>query len=186
MLLALFPPLFAADLKSGQYEELSLVVKDGHFSGKVESSVGDPSHGGATCTFVFSGTVHGDRSELSTDDGYETGGGTLILREGGVALQLSPIPNACSRTFPMDDLTAEQGYLFTREGEGDDALRYVAVHAERLPFHASANGPVRRAYVVRGDLLTVLPDSTKEWLHVSYVPMFGSRTTTGWVSAAEL
>lgn len=179
---------------SATYGDLQLVVNRGELRGSYFTSIGDPAHGGATCSFTFSGRAsdHGVASVTATD-GYDHTQGALRvlpLKPGQVApdlvLTLTDSLNACSRIWGDRPMEIGDGERFADM----DAAGWAPVRVDKTYFYDAPGSAKRAAYVMKGDIVTILaagndPIVTKGFVHASFTNEAG-RTTTGYLSLSDL
>jgi hypothetical protein len=177
-------------LVAGHYENLAIAVSGGYVTGFLRDSIGDPAHGGATCEFTIAGKLGADQrtTNITITDAYDTYQGKLMIRDANnIALSMPTLPNACSRMLQEDEFKKAEGYAFKWSGLADPERQgYRTVKADKAYFHDAANGPARRAYVLKGDTL-IVTGGDANWVKVRFNPFFEENPdTVGFVSGADL
>ena len=188
----------AVALESAHYGELDLVVRDNAVSGHYFSSVGDPSHGGATCEFTFSGPISTvqapdgttvQSATISAVDGSDKVAGKLTALSAGhgdvkkakVQLKLAEDLGGCMRSSPM---LSTGGVDFSGDAKMEaDVVGYRSIAAERAYFSDAPNAAPGKAYVVRGQTVTAIAAEAQGFVKARFV---GKKTTTGFLKSGDL
>jgi hypothetical protein len=174
---------------AGAYENgLQVAVHNGTVSGAFASSVGDVSHGGATCTFTFSGriaTTNGqEHANITAVDGFDSATGTIIAStEGAVKITLDHLPNACARVSPV--LADKNGLELGRHGDlPKEILGFRTVKADKAFFHAAATPAHQASFVLRGDTVATVADEASGFVQAEFI---GPKVTTkGFIQSSDL
>lgn len=177
-------------LVGGHYDELTIAVSGGYVTGFLRDSIGDPAHGGATCEFTIAGKLGADQrsTNVIVTDAYDSYEGKLMIRDANnIALSVPTLPNACSRMLQEDEFKKAEGYAFKWSGLADPANQgYRSVKADKAYFHDAANGPARKAYVVKGDTV-IVTGGDANWVKVRFNPFFEeTQDTLGFIAGGDL
>lgn len=174
----------AAKIQSGVYDgELTIVAKGAAVEGTYSAQIGDPAHGGATCSFTFAGfleTVGGvEHGQITATDGYDVVGGELVAEAGGgVHARLNNTLNACLRVAPV---LSEEGVSYGgREAIAADVAGYRSVKADKAFFYDRAGGDPRAAYVITGDTVQITGPEQSGFYPARY------RATKGFLRSSDL
>ncbi len=163
------------------------------FSGSFYSQIGDPSRGGATCTFTFAAPIlkerYASRMPIKLVDAWDSRDAVLVINGNDrIGIHMTgELPNACSRV--LGDVMADaDGYQLTRTGaqEVTNAVAYDTVKSERAYFYDVSGGTKRSAYVVMGDAVALSDWApSASWVTATFVGA-GGRKTTGAMMASDL
>jgi hypothetical protein len=172
-------------IQTGTYEgELDLVVKGTAIEGSYFSQIGDPEHGGATCSFTIAGIIEViggvEHAHITATDAMSVTGGELIAKaNGSLNFKLNTLPNACMRVSPM--LT--EGFdLGSRAAisTGADTQGFRSVKAEKAFFYDRAGGAPRAAYVVEYDRVVITGPEQSGFIPAKF------NNTKGFLKTADL
>ncbi len=184
---------------SADYGDYKIVVHEGEVRGSVYSTIGDPEHGGAICSFAFSGHIDemdngAEGAIVTAADGFSGPiQGRLRVEKKGegaappeLVLELDESPSACMRMMDTKDIRFFGGTKVERAG----VAGWAPVIPEKAYFYDAPAGTKRAAYVVAADMITVktLPNGTvvdRGFVLAEYTNGAG-RKTTGYLRYEDL
>ena len=174
---------------SGDYGSLKLAFSDGMVTGEFydyRPGNGTDQAPQFSCSFALVGTWKPGTTEAAVQTWWPNEDtpdtrvrGRLTMESTAATLSLDASPGGCDMTGDnfreqcfSDELAASRDWLEVRE-----------VRSPRAQFSDVPDGPPRRGYVTRGDIVGVI-GRKGAFVHVEYVG--GSQPVTGWFRAANL
>ena len=185
-LAALAAPPALSSLKAGDYGGILVTVDPaGHLiAGRFDqATVGNGTEASPqfTCRFAFYAPL-ADAPSAPVEvwmDAKRSAGVLTAVDAASFDLQLDEQPGGCWNVDPAAGALDKGARFQLDAGSTAPALPFRVVSAEKAFFYSKIDGPPRAAYVVAGDVVTVLA-AQEQWVEVSY------GATKGWLRVADL
>lgn len=171
---AALPPLAVAP---GLFGSLALATHDGVVTGSVRED---------KCEFTVAGTIPAQNPiELALLTPDATRRARLqVIDDQNVLFSTSDLPAACVGVFDPVQLVGGLP-LKLRANISTSVLGFRTIAAKRAYFHDAAGGPARPDFVIRGQTVQQLGESTNGYAQVRYTSERGA-PTVGYLAQADM